>query len=458
MADIVLYDNISYMQSDHCGYCSGKKARAVSSSHGFQVDSISTKAYQSLVDSGWRRSGSYIYRNDMLRSCCSHYTIRTNLDFVKGKKAKEPRKVMNKFYKWAKQQTNEDDHKGVGSSLMEKFINNESNNEGSFRTELTPAKYDDIKYNLFKKYQMAIHKDEEDELSPKSFKRFLCTDPFGTDETLFEKMNEEWSKREPGELISQFQGAMHECYYYQDQLIALAVLDVLDHAISSVYFIYDPDFGHLGLGTVSAVREMCMTEIWERGWYYLGYYIPDCTKMKYKAKFGGEILDIGHYDSKSRQIDHQWWDLEAVAKILDDGKFHTFERDSDSGLIIEVTDKLYGLPGGKYQQILNVNATDMSPILMQRKDEEAQFDKTHVEKTCNYEEGPLVVPGCRLIEPSEKGFIKEMNSALENVRILDYRQMRMVREILPELAVKQTEICRVICDSDLVIVLVAFDI
>ena len=25
-------------------------------------------------------------------------------------------------------------------------------------------------------------------------------------------------------------------------------------------------------------------------WYYLGYYIEDCVKMKYKLKFGGELL------------------------------------------------------------------------------------------------------------------------------------------------------------------------
>ena len=38
--------------------------------------SLSVTHYQSLVDRGWRRSGSTLYLPDPVRSCCPHYTIR----------------------------------------------------------------------------------------------------------------------------------------------------------------------------------------------------------------------------------------------------------------------------------------------------------------------------------------------------------------------------------------------
>ena len=35
-----------------------------------------SKVYQMMADRGWRRSGTYCYKPDLLRSCCPEYTIR----------------------------------------------------------------------------------------------------------------------------------------------------------------------------------------------------------------------------------------------------------------------------------------------------------------------------------------------------------------------------------------------
>jgi arginine-tRNA-protein transferase len=71
-------------------------------------------------------------------------------------------------------------------------------------------------------------------------------------------------------------GSFHQCYYLDDKLIAVAVLDVLPKCLSSVYFLYDPDYNFLQLGKYSALREIAMTkELYNAGlqdlhWYYMG--------------------------------------------------------------------------------------------------------------------------------------------------------------------------------------------
>jgi arginyl-tRNA---protein transferase len=71
-------------------------------------------------------------------------------------------------------------------------------------------------------------------------------------------------------------GSYHQCYYLDDKLIAVAVLDILPRFISSVYFMYDPDYSFLGLGKYSALREIALTnELRENGreemmYYYMG--------------------------------------------------------------------------------------------------------------------------------------------------------------------------------------------
>ncbi len=86
------------------------------------------------------------------------------------------------------------------------------------------------------------------------------------------------------------------------KLIAVGVLDLLPTSVSSVYLFYDPSFGHLELGKVSAMREILLVQQLARmkcfaktgmEWYCMGFYIHECPKMKYKATFKpSELLDL----------------------------------------------------------------------------------------------------------------------------------------------------------------------
>ncbi|MGH8120046.1 MAG: arginyltransferase, partial [Gammaproteobacteria bacterium] len=70
-----------------------------------------------------------------------------------------------------------------------------------------------------------------------------------------------------------------------NKLLAVAVVDHLDHGLSAVYTFYDPDETRRSLGTFSILYEI--NEARRRGldWLYLGYWIKDCHKMNYKNDF-----------------------------------------------------------------------------------------------------------------------------------------------------------------------------
>jgi arginine-tRNA-protein transferase len=137
---------------------------------------------------------------------------------------------------------------------------------------LEPASFSRDAYLLYKKYQMAVHNDKEDELTEKKYVNFLVESPLQPDPS------------------QTHYGSFHQKYYIDDQLIAVAVLDVLPQCVSSVYFLYDPAFGKLSLGTFSALKEI--QTVYELSntfpdlkYYYLGYYIHTCPKMRYKAQY-----------------------------------------------------------------------------------------------------------------------------------------------------------------------------
>lgn len=59
------------------------------------------------------------------------------------------------------------------------------------------------------------------------------------------------------------------------KLIAIAVIDILPKCVSSVYFIYDPDYSFLALGKYSVFREISLVQEYhdrlpDLHYYYMG--------------------------------------------------------------------------------------------------------------------------------------------------------------------------------------------
>lgn len=85
-------------------------------------------------------------------------------------------------------------------------------------------------------------------------------------------------------------------YWHQDQLVAVAIADAGQKAISAVYCFYDLDFTLLSLGTYSILRHVELCRTTGRPYLYLGFYIAESPHMAYKARFRPH----------DRLIDGQW--------------------------------------------------------------------------------------------------------------------------------------------------------
>ena len=84
-------------------------------------------------------------------------------------------------------------------------------------------------------------------------------------------------------------------YFLQERLLGVSIADQSSEALSSVYMYFDPDFAHRSLGIYSALREIEYCRKSGRPYYYLGFYINNCSKMDYKAGFRPyEVLDSEH--------------------------------------------------------------------------------------------------------------------------------------------------------------------
>ena len=71
----------------------------------------------------------------------------------------------------------------------------------------------------------------------------------------------------------------------QDNLVAVAVTDCMDNAISAIYTFFDPDYEHFSLGTVMILEQLKFAKQQHKQFVYLGYQIDECDKMKYKTQF-----------------------------------------------------------------------------------------------------------------------------------------------------------------------------
>lgn len=77
-----------------------------------------------------------------------------------------------------------------------------------------------------------------------------------------------------------------EWQYYRDgQLVGVGYVDVVPHGLSAIYFFYDPAYRRFSLGTWNILS--LIEEARHRGmaYVYLGYYVPGCRSLEYKANF-----------------------------------------------------------------------------------------------------------------------------------------------------------------------------
>ncbi|XP_014486231.1 PREDICTED: arginyl-tRNA--protein transferase 1 isoform X2 [Dinoponera quadriceps] len=430
-----------------CGYC---KSPDTNFSHGIWAHSLTVQDYQSLIDRGWRRSGSYCYKPTMQQTCCPLYTIKCEaLDFRISKSQKKVLKRIVKFLRkeWTNdnfadldegQQDNIDinneevlnyakHHKraqknaskmnvslvddklgdrmpidpvdtrtetasstsrnptSASSSGQKQLANSERKSaphssdvktglrkkakllrierkqnkllaQGKSQSEIESIMREkkrqqqncaksleelfdevytgmqklemrlvrvmsdefldtlDTSASVYKKYQMAIHGDPPEECDRKSFFNFLVKSPL-----------QPWVPDSGGP--PQGYGSFHEQYWLNNELIAVGVIDILPSCISSVYFFYDPAYGQLSLGTFSSLREVYLTRQLSKiapslKYYYMGFYVHTCPKMRYKARMRPSKLLCPET--------YAWLDIDPCLAKLDDEKYSRLNDDIDA--------------------------------------------------------------------------------------------------------------------------------
>ncbi len=70
-----------------------------------------------------------------------------------------------------------------------------------------------------------------------------------------------------------------------ERLLGVAVTDRLSDGLSAVYTFFDPDQPRRSLGTWAILAQIERARELGLSWLYLGYWIRDCEKMRYKTGF-----------------------------------------------------------------------------------------------------------------------------------------------------------------------------
>ncbi|CAK7325846.1 unnamed protein product [Dovyalis caffra] len=168
---------------------------------------------------------------------------------------------------------------------------------------LKRSSFDPEEFALYRRYQIKVHNDSPAQVSESSYIRFLVDTPLVP-------VQPSGDDRVP---LCGF-GSFHQQYVIDGRLVAVGVIDILPKCLSSKYLFWDPDFAFLSLGKYSALQEIDWVKENEvhcpsLKYYYLGYYIHSCSKMRYKAAYRpSELLCPLRY---------QWVPFDIARPLLD---------------------------------------------------------------------------------------------------------------------------------------------
>jgi len=191
-------------------------------------------------------------------------------------------------------------------------------------------------YRVYRKYQTVIHKDKPHDCDMQTYAGFLCDSPL-----IYEMMGDKML------------GAYHQHYLVDGAIVAVGVVDILPHSLSSVYLYYDPTWwgqgSNLSPGTYTAVREIQFTQQLGLPYYYMGYYIHSCPKMRYKGRFlPAHLLSPSTFT---------WHNIEQCVQQLEAAKYSTF---AGVNKIEEDPVEEPGLDVGKVRMYVNNTVTTYS--------------------------------------------------------------------------------------------------
>ena len=204
-----------------CSYLDDRKAISAFANPHIDMD---MPTYNTLIQHGFRRSGGYVYRPHC-PNCTECISVRVLVK--QHQQSRNEKRIMRRNIEIE-----------VGTS------------KGKFRQE---------HFDLYKRYMTSRHSDGSMANPSKAdYHRFLICD--WTDTTFIE-------------------------FRLNKVLVAVAVSDITDSGLSAVYTFFDPDHNDRSLGHFAILTQIEQAKARDLEYLYLGYWIKDCKKMRYKNRY-----------------------------------------------------------------------------------------------------------------------------------------------------------------------------
>ena len=204
-----------------CGYFSDRQSQSIVVDPQLGMD---TAIYAELLQYGFRRSGNQVYRPHC-RECSACVPARIPV---------------------AEFQTNRKQRRCLKRNAETRVV-------------INTAEFNERHFDLYRRYQSTRHaKGEDGDISRNDYLHFLASDWCNT-----------WFVE----------------FLIQERLAAVAVVDALDNALSAVYTFFDPAFDAYSPGVFAVLWQIEEARRRQMDYVYLGFWIADCRKMRYKIQY-----------------------------------------------------------------------------------------------------------------------------------------------------------------------------
>jgi arginine-tRNA-protein transferase len=204
-----------------CSYLDRRQARTLFLD---PRETITPQTYQALTEQGFRRSGGHLYRPHC-RTCQA--CVPTRIPVAEFSARRSQRRAVRR--------------------------------NADITVQVHRATYARRFYELYDRYITGRHSDGD--MFPPSRDQFRSF------------------------LLSQWSDTLFVCGYLDDTLVSVAVTDRQADGLSAIYTFFEPELPERSLGVWSVLQQIFLAQRLHLPHLYLGYWIRDSDKMRYKVDY-----------------------------------------------------------------------------------------------------------------------------------------------------------------------------